>query len=458
MSPVQTAAKSAERIDRSPQPMPPLSDGPIEGRRYWSREFMRAEWDAIWTKAWLVGGLAEQVEARGQFFTYEIGRESILVARGDDDRVRAFYNVCPHRGKRLVEEESGQGRHFACAYHGWRFAGDGKLKFVPCPEDFAGGDPCGKIGLSELPCEIFAGFVWVNMDAECVPLAQFLGPVASQIDTYDMDRMVRTHWVTLDGDFNWKIVQDNFNESYHLPFVHPQTRFTMEQSYRDCQFDHYGAHGHARMFMPGSRPSRSLRGHADTVLDALGTEMRFWDLEPEDFRENPFAIREALQRAKRERGAAKGYDFSQFHDDQLTDHYHYTIFPNISFSLKPDGCIWLRADPHPDDPERCVFDMWYFTWFPDGADRYFSHSMGEEVDRTVAVEHRRGAVGEISCGPGIDQDVSIWSSQQLGLRSRGYKGGYLSRQESRVRFFHDTIDRWLADAAGSSGVGEPRCS
>ena len=148
---------------------------------------------------------------------------------------------------------------------------------------------------------------------------------------------------------------------------------------------------------------------------------------------------------KRKLGAEKGYDFSHFHDAQLTDHFHYTIFPNISFSLKPDGCIWLRADPHPTDPERCYFDMWYFTWFPEGADRYYSYSMGEEVDRTIPVPHKRGKVGELSCGPGIDQDVSIWSEQQKGLRSRGYKGGHLAGQEARVRFFHDTIDRWVGE-------------
>ncbi len=208
-----------------------------------------------------------------------------------------------------------------------------------------------------------------------------------------MEQMHRTHWVTLEGDWNWKCVQDNFNESYHLPFVHPQTRFVMEQSYKDCQFDMYAPHGHARMFMPGSRPARSLRGHTDTVLDMMAKELTYWGLNPEDFRDDPLRTREALQAAKREHGAAKGYDFSHFHDEQLTDHFHYTIFPNISFSLKPDGCIWLRADPHPTDPERCLFDMWYFTWFPEGEDRYYSYSMGQEVDRTVPVEHLRGRGG-----------------------------------------------------------------
>jgi phenylpropionate dioxygenase-like ring-hydroxylating dioxygenase large terminal subunit len=427
------------------RPAPALSGGPIDGARYWSREFMDAEWDRIWTRAWLIGGLEEQIPRSGDYFTYEIGRESILVTRDENGLVRAFYNVCPHRGNRLVEAEQGHAAAIACAYHGWRFGSDGELKFVPCSEDFAGGTPCGRVRLSEVRCETFAGFVWVNLDPAAPPLAQHLGPVGDEIASYRMEKMRRTHWVTLDGDFNWKVVQDNFNESYHLPFVHPQTRYVMEQSYKDCSFDLYTEQGHARMIMPGSRPSRTSFGKADEVLAALGRELRYWDLDPEQFRDNPLAIRAALQEVKRARGAEKGYDYTQFVDAQLTDHYHYTVFPNISFSLKPDGCIWLRADPHPTDPERCVFDMWYFTWFPDGKQQYFSYSMGEEVDLSKPVEHQRGPVGEMSCGPGIDQDVSIWSNQQKGLRSRGYGGGVLSGQEDRVRFFHDTIDRWLAD-------------
>lgn len=436
-------ATQPRRIDKTPQPFPVLSSGPIRGDRYWSPQFMAREWDGIWTRAWLIGGLAEQVREPGDHFTYAIGRESILVTCGTDRKIRAFYNVCPHRGNRLVEAESGHAQRLACAYHGWRFTPDGDLAFVPCKEDFQGGDPCGKVNLSEVRCEVFAGFVWVNLDPDCPPLAQHLGPIGPQLECYQMEQMRRTHWVTLEGDFNWKIVQDNFNESYHLPFVHPQTRYIMEQSYKDCQFDLYAPHGHARMLMPGSRPSRSLKGHTDTVLAMMERELRYWGLDPEAFRQDPLAIRAGLQQAKRAGGAAKGYDYSRFHDDQLTDHYHFTVFPNISFSLKPDGCIWLRADPHPTDPERCLFDMWYFTWFPEGSEEYYSYSMAETVDLSKPVEHQRGVVGELSCGPGIDQDVSIWSSQQRGLRSRGYRGGHLAGQEARVRFFHDTIDRWL---------------
>ncbi len=431
-------------IDTAKLPEPRLGDKPITGERYYSRDFMQREWDTMWTKVWLIAGLESQIPNQGDYFTCEIGRESILCTRDAEGKVRAFYNVCQHRGNRLMHDEQGNSKTLKCAYHGWQFTHAGDLAVVPCPEDFPQGNPCGKLRLVELPCETFAGFVWYTMNEEDpVTLSEYLGPVKDQIAVYQMEEMTRTHWVTVDGEFNWKCVQDNFNESYHLPFVHPQTKYVMEQSYQECQFDLYDPYGHCRMFMPGSRPTRSLRGEWSKVVEGFTEELEFWDLEPEQFRERPHDIREALQKQKRAHGAEKGYDFSRFNDDQLTDHYHYTIFPNVSFSLKPDGCIWLRADPHPSDPEKCVFDMWYFTWFPKGVDRYYSHSMSEWVDVSKPAPHIRGSVNEVSCGPAIDQDVSIWSTQQQGLRSRGYRGDYMPNQERRIRFFHGVLDQYL---------------
>jgi len=346
------SAPQSRGVDRTKAPEPVLTDTPITGERYYSRAFMEREWDYMWTKVWLIAGLESQVPNPGDYIVCEIGRESILCVRGQDQKIRAFYNVCQHRGNLLVHDDGGSAKDFMCAYHGWRFALDGTLTRVPCPEDFPQGNPCGKKNLIEIPCETFAGFIWYNMDESCNSLADYLGPVMEQIATYQMEDMYRTNWVTLECPFNWKCVQDNFNESYHLPFVHPQTKYVMEQSYRYCQFDLYEPYGHCRMLMPGDRPTMSLRGETETVLQGLHKELEFWDLDPEDFRDNPHGIREALQKHKRKYGALKGFDYSMFNDDQLTDHYHYTVFPNVSFSLKPDGCIWLRANPHPTDPEK----------------------------------------------------------------------------------------------------------
>lgn len=432
------------RADMSKFREPDFKNTPITPDRYHSREWMQREWETIWTKTWQIAGVVAQLKKPGDWLTADFGHETIVCVLGSEGKVRAFYNVCQHRGMPVVSGEQGHAKRLVCPYHGWAYDLAGKLKTVPDEADFIQGSPCGKLNLVEVKCETWAGFVWINMDESAAPLRDFLGPIAAQIETYPMDKMVRTHWMTVEGEFNWKLIQDNFNESYHVPFVHPQTKFVMEYSHRFCQFDLF-PEGHARMFMPGAGPTKQLRGGENETLEYLKNELEFWDLDPEQFRGGKTGeIRAALQKAKREKGAEKGYDFSTYHDDQLTDHWHFTIFPNLSFSLKPDGNIWLRARPHETDPEKCYFDMWYMTLFPEGTERYYSQSMAEWVDVSVPAPHIQGKVGDVDMGPGITQDVEVWGVQQRGLHSRGYQRDYLPWQERRVRFFHENLEAWMA--------------
>lgn len=432
------------RADMSKFREPEFKNTPITPDRYFSKEWAQREWDTIWTRTWQIAGVFDQLKREGDWLTADFGHETIVCVRGAEGEVRAFYNVCQHRGMPVASGEQGHAKRLVCPYHGWAYDLAGTLKTVPDEADFIQGSPCGKLNLVEVKCEVWAGFVWINMDENAVPLRDFLGPIAAQIDTYPMDKMVRTHWMTVEGDFNWKLIQDNFNESYHVPFVHPQTKFVMEYSHRFCQFDMF-PEGHARMFMPGAGPTKQLRGGENETLEYLREELQFWDLDPEQFRGGKTGeIRRALQQAKREKGAEKGYDFSTYHDDQLTDHWHFTIFPNLSFSLKPDGNIWLRGRPHETDPEKCYFDMWYMTLFPEGTERYYSQSMAEWVDVAVPAPHIQGKVGEIDMGPGISQDVDVWGVQQRGLHSRGYTRDYLPWQERRLRFFHENLEAWMA--------------
>ena len=426
---------------------PTLGQGPIDGFRYNSADFAALEWEQMWTKVWLVAGRIDQLTNSGDYITVPIGSESILCSMGSDNKIRAFYNVCQHRGNQLVPAETGSlnGGDFTCAYHGWRFDADGTLVWVHCEEDFPQGSPCGKRNLIEVSCDTWGGFIWINMDPECKSLLDYLSPIAEHLDCYRMEQMKRTHWVTLEGDFNWKVVQDNFNESYHLPFVHPQTLTTMNEHYSACQFDMYPM-GHCRMMMPGGGPGPQYKGSYEKTFQGLKEDFAFWDFDPSPFKDDLSALRIAMQKCKRLLGAEKGYDFSLYSDEQLTDHYHYTAFPNVSFSMKPDGCIFLMAYPHPENPRKCFFNMWYLTKFPEGATEYYSNSMRDWVSIDQQVEHETGLAGEISCGHGIDQDVAIWSSQQKGLSSRGYRGEYMPYQERRIRFFHENIDRYLSSS------------
>lgn len=449
MSTIETTRVNVTGTPRDKAPEPTLSTGPTTGDRYWTPEFARQEWETLFPRVWQVAGRVEQVPEPGDYVTYDIGRDSVLAVRGDDMVVRTFYNVCQHRGNRLVTAEAGSlaGGEFACAYHGWRFGDDGRLNWVPDEDDFRaefqGGSPCGKRNLVEIKSDMWAGFIWFNMDDNAAPLREWLDPVAEHLDVYQMENMRRTHWVTIEGDWNWKCVQDNFNESYHLPFVHPQTLPAMNEHHSGCQFDLYES-GHARMLMPGGGPGPQYTGRPERTLKSLKADLDFWEVDPEPYLDDLSQIRIALQQAKRELGESKGFDFSAYSDEQLTDNYHYTVFPSISFSMKPDGCIWLRGTPHPTDPQKCIFDMWYLTLFPKNTKEYWSNSMRDWVSVDHQAEHQTGIAGEVSCGPGIDQDVAIWSTQQQGLRSRGFRGEYMPWQERRIKFFHDQIDRHVA--------------
>lgn len=116
--------------------------------------------------------------------------------------------------------------------------------------------------------------------------------------------------------------------------------------------------------------------------------------------------------------------------------------------MKPDGNIWLRARPHPTDPEKCFFDMWYMNLFPKGQTQYYSPTMRDWVSMDVPAPHQTGKAGDHTMGPTIDQDVGLWSHQQKALHSRGYKRDCLANQEARVRYFHDNLDRWMNQGAG----------
>ncbi len=430
-------------VDLTRAPEPELSDTPIRPDRYWDRAFWQREWDTVWTKSWQIAAMANQFNKPGDFVTLEFGTEVILAVMGKDSQIRCFYNVCQHRGMMLMTEEVGNARRLTCPYHAWSYDLEGTIRTVPDEPNFAPGLNCRSKNLVPLKTDLWGGFVWFNMDDDCVPLREFLAPVADQLEAYPMEKMIRTTWVTVEGEFNWKLVQDNFNESYHVFHAHPQLKFVAEFSYLHSQFDHYPS-GHARMLMAGGAPSQTLKGGEAEVFRQMGEHIRFWGLDPEDFRGRIHDLRLALQQQKRKLGAEKGYDFSSYDDVMLTDNWHYTLFPNLSFSLKPDGNIWLRARPHPKDPEKCFFDMWYLNLFPQGETRYYSPTMRDWVSMDVPAPHQTGKAGDHSMGPTIDQDVALWSAQQKALHSRGYSREVLAGQESRVRFFHDNLDRWMA--------------
>ncbi|WP_185267071.1 aromatic ring-hydroxylating oxygenase subunit alpha [Halopseudomonas xiamenensis] len=416
-----------------------LRGDPISGDRYYSREFMQQEWDHMWTRTWQVGAVEAQFPDAGCVVTHEIGKESILMVRDDEGRIRAFYNVCQHRGNRMVECEQTKVRRLVCNYHSWCYGLNGSLLIAKDTDDFPQGNPVGKLGLKELPCETFGGLVWINMDPQAKPLRESLGVVADQLECYPMERMVRVMHMTAEVDCNWKVIQDNFNEAYHVQALHKELATFIDDDYQNTDFEIFN-NGHSRMLMKGCLPAAGVK--SKKIQEPLASIMRAWKLDPDDFDGRAADARLAVQQQKRKLGAERGYQhYDNLNDDQLTDYYHYTLFPNMSFTMAAESYQILRPQPHPTDPEKCLFDHWFFVIAEEGQ---------TEVETPVGMHPLAPAAHEVfkhgdqSIGFVADQDLSVAIAQQRGLNSRGYSDSYLSGQEARVRRYHEVINDYIA--------------
>ncbi|MDA0978447.1 MAG: aromatic ring-hydroxylating dioxygenase subunit alpha [Proteobacteria bacterium] len=436
----------------------------IEGYRYTSKEFFAKEWEGMWTKTWLLLGREAELPNHGDWQMEEVGPEEILMARQKDGSVKAFYNVCQHRGNPLVDQKKGHVlRRFVCKYHSWAFMPDGTLNFAPDKEDFPEGNPCNNVRLEELRCETFAGFIWVNMDPDCMPLRNFLGPIWDEWERREVSTWKRTMANSMWLPCNWKIVLDNFNESYHVPTVHmggtPDTdrkkiRGNIDTYFKETKFD-LSNEGHNRMVMKGGYGV----GQTDedgNIIEPLASLLRYWELDPADFKDRPEDTREALQKAKRKLGPDRGYThYANVPDEQLTDAFHYTLFPNFAVSLWSDGFHFLRARPHMSDPEQCLFDNWWYASpasLQEDAKMQRSNASGQVTQESEEKEVSMLSYPEDSIGPAIEEDVAVFVTQQRGFRSRGFKGVYLSNQEKRIRRYHELIDDSIRKHLGEDAL------
>ncbi|WP_221796408.1 aromatic ring-hydroxylating oxygenase subunit alpha [Aquisediminimonas sediminicola] len=411
----------------------------ITGDRYTSREFAKLEWDSVFRRVWHIGGRVSQLQESGDFCVQHFGRESILMTRTADNEIKAFYNWCPHRGNRLMHVDEGFVEKFVCSYHGWQFDQQGEVIAVQDPLDFPQGSPCGNARLKEIRCDTWGGFIWFNMSPDGPSLHDHLGALGVELSAYQTDDWVRVLWVTVEVDCNWKIIHDNFSESYHLPTIHPELADFVEEDFAQTKFDMFPG-GHNRMQQRGCLPS-IRNGNQEEIQEPLAQWMRDWDLDPEAFRGRVRDAREALQQQRRKLGPARGYDYWHgLTDEQLTDYNHCTLFPNFSLTMAPDGFQLLRPIPHPTDPEKCLFEHWYMVPRLPGQ---------TEVDTPLGrcpvepAEHERFRHGDTSAGYVADQDLSVIVGQQLGLRSDAFPDFYLPAQETRIRRYHEVINDYI---------------
>ena len=414
--------------------------GFVAKSRYIDGAFAGLERQRLWNKVWQWACLEEDLPSTGSFYEYQCGDQSILIVRTDAG-LRAFHNVCPHRGNRLRGGSGTLPGELACNYHRWTWDLSGKLLQVPEREGFPEfEDSC--FGLRPVSVGTWSQFVFVNPDPDAEPLLDYLATMVDRLSPYHWELHTRTSSVTLPMAANWKTMVDGFLDVYHLQGVHPQLL-----NYTDDVATTYERLGkHSAMYMPmGVASPKAADRSEQAVLDELTRPGS--GIMGKMLMESPFldhvggrptlrpgiTVRDALIDAGRRSADRLGRDYSGLSDEQVIDDHHYFFFPNTIMNVFAGHVVAARMRPEPSDPERCLFDLFVFNWLSDD-----ELATREIPPHEVVAEHTK--VGRVP-----DQDFTALPKVQLGLHSEGIESIFLSTegQEVRVMDFHTELDCYL---------------
>lgn len=204
----------------------------LPARWYTDPRFLEAEKDKIFYKTWQPVGRLDQVRRPGDFFACEVVGQPLVVTRGLDEKLRAFYNVCPHRAGPVAIGQ-GNRKSLQCKYHGWTYNLEGRLMNAPefdGVQNWRKEDTC----LKSIQVEEWGAWVWVNLDPQAAPLSHIYEPIDAEIKSkgFDLKSMTLIERRDYIINCNWKVYVDNYLEGYHLPMAHPGL-------FRELDYDQY---------------------------------------------------------------------------------------------------------------------------------------------------------------------------------------------------------------------------
>lgn len=198
---------------------------------YFDPEFAALENDRIFRPGWQVVCHVSDVPNTGDWHSLDYIGESVIVVRGVDGQLRAFTNVCRHRGSRLVDGSSGCAKKLVCPYHAWTYDLDGRLTGVPDSASYPTLDKA-KAGLVAVEMELWRGFVFVRLETGGPSVANMMAPYEAQIAPYRFDELQALGRVTMrEREVNWKNVGDNYSDGLHIAVAHPGLTRLFGKSY-----------------------------------------------------------------------------------------------------------------------------------------------------------------------------------------------------------------------------------
>ena len=439
-----------------------IRDDFVPREDYFDPEFARCEAENLWPKVWQMACRLEEIPAVGDFVTYEILTDSIIVVRTGENEVQAFHNSCPHRGTQLTMGH-GHVARFVCPFHGWSFALDGECLDIVDEGDWGGRLCKADAHLAPVKVGTWGGWAWINMDPDCQPLMDFLEPMASRLAPFELEKLRYAWRRTTVVPANWKTVVEAFNEFYHVQTTHSQMLvYTLDYSTsqelgRHSTISYATSAGmpigrsprlppkdepdfrnyifeYARQFKHDLKAMQTERAYQ--AAQRLRTELAA-DAAPEEVLARWAGM---IYEAAMEAGA--GWPEALTPEAMADAGFDVHIFPN--FVLLPpavEAMLGYRMRPNGEDPESCILDIWSLERFPPG--------QAPVVKREFVGDLRDDSWPLI-----LRQDFQNLPRVQRGMRSRAFKGARTNPlQERAIVNFHRALRRFMEDPHADDALG-----
>ncbi len=442
-APVRSRGRSyQDLLDSDTKPVPgvlrldsPIEPGPtfVPVERYTSRAFHELEKERLWSRVWQMACREEDIPEVGDHYVYDVAGMSILVVRVDPVTIRAFRNVCLHRG-RLLKERCGRDDELRCAFHGFAWNLDGSLKHVPCSWDFPQVTPEWR--LPEVKVGLWGGFVFINPDPDARPLETHLGDLTKHFERWPLEQRYKQAHVAKVLRCNWKVAQEAFMEAFHVVATHPQLLPGIGDA--NSQYDVFG--NVCRAITPNGTPSPHLtwQPSEQDMLDAM-MDRNLDEPISVAVPEGSTARQVAGDLRRRSLVPFVGEGALELTDAEMCDSFYYSVFPNFH----PWGAynrIVYRFRPNGDRHDEAIMECMYLAPFQgDRPPPTPVHWLDADTDWTEAPE--LGLLARV-----FNQDVFNLPNVQQGLAS-GAIGSvtFANYQETKLRHHHALLSDWLGE-------------
>ena len=429
--------------------------------RYIDPGFARLEFEKLWSRVWQIAARVDEIPETGDYTTYEIGDQSVLLVRVNESTVKAYHNVCPHRGTTLGEGcGKFEGGRIICPFHGWRWDLAGKVQYVLERQEFRNGQlRDSDVALKEVHVALFAGFVFINLAANAEPFDEFIAPVRRWIEDLAVGDMHHYWWKSIPAPANWKVMQEAFFEAFHVPATHPQLekvgREVIYGNRTDGAFTHrnvtYDAlpHGHGRFYggqktpmaghlqEPKGDPVEEMAARLTLLVEGMNSMVLQEDVDlVRSLRGKPIPAGSSLGAQYVQALYASAAQQQRPMPKRTPETLgmwggEIFIFPNFMILPQAGNANFYRARPHPTDPDQSIFEIFAVKTYPAAV----------RPPRAM-VEHVTDPERQLLLIP--RQDLGNLPRVQKGLHSRSIRHVWLAdNQERIISNMHQELDHYL---------------